>query len=65
VEGCHRTFGGISAFDAHKPGVCRDPADCGMVVVRISGNSEIWGRPSDRTWWKALEEERLHGRVPE
>jgi hypothetical protein len=49
---CHRTFSGISAFDGHKPGRCRDPGACGMVVVRVSGNQEVWGHPGDGTWWK-------------
>lgn len=52
AEGCHKTFSGPSNFDEHRPGECRDPADCGMVVLRISGNSEIWGHPSADEWWK-------------
>lgn len=49
---CHRTFSGVSNFDEHRPGECRDPADCGMVILRISGTSEIWGHTSTDEWWK-------------
>lgn len=41
--GCHRTFAGITAFDAHQqntePGItCADPAERGMIAVEKS-----WG----------------------
>lgn len=50
---CHETFGGVGTFDKHKPGQCRDPQDCGMVVLRVSGTSPIWGYPNTgEKWWK-------------
>lgn len=52
---CHSTFTGISAFDAHKPGECREPTSCGMVIMRVTEGdhlTEIWGTPSTREWWK-------------
>lgn len=55
---CHLTFSGISTFDAHKPGDCRNPAQCGMVVLRISGTTKIWGHPfTGDAWWKSHREE--------
>lgn len=49
---CHKTFSGLSTFDKHKPGECRDPAECGMVILRVSGTSPIWGTLGDERWWK-------------
>lgn len=62
---CHCTFTGISAFDAHRPGECREPQACGMVVVRVTegeGLTEIWGFPATNQWWKTRrdDDEPLH-----
>lgn len=40
---CHRTFTGVTGFDAHRrDGQCVDPASLGMVV--IPGRAyEVWG----------------------
>lgn len=49
---CHRTYSGITAFDAHrKGGVCNLPGDVGL-VRRDDG---IWGYPADEDatpWWE-------------
>jgi hypothetical protein len=44
---CHVTFGGLTAFDQHRPGECLDPASIGLIVMRTSGTCEIWGSPMD------------------
>lgn len=31
-----------------------------MVVLRISGNQEIWGHPSNRAWWKDRSDDDVH-----
>jgi hypothetical protein len=42
ARGCHRTFGGVTGFDAHrKDGICADPATLGMVVSDLG----IWRTP--------------------
>lgn len=44
---CHRTFSGITAFDAHRSyDHCKDPAAVGLV-----DRAGIWGRPGDDTRW--------------
>lgn len=45
---CHRTFTGLTAFDAHRPGHC-DVND--LVVVRQSGNQQVWGMPDVSGRW--------------
>lgn len=38
---CHRTFGGVGGFDAHRRGgICRDPAEFGYELTH-----GIWRRP--------------------
>lgn len=47
---CHRTFGGITGFDAHrKNGMCLDPAAKGYVEVK-----GIWRRPppAGKAYWR-------------
>lgn len=46
---CHRTFSGVTAFDAHRRnGGCVDPATLGMAP--LAGRPyECWGFPSEET----------------
>jgi hypothetical protein len=40
---CHRTFGGVTGFDAHRShGKCRNPLTMGYVE-----RDRVWRRPSD------------------
>lgn len=57
ADGCHQTFAGITAFDAHRAGPvderhCRPPADCGMRLNAWGvwsqsgdGRPAFWDRP--------------------
>jgi hypothetical protein len=55
--GCHRTFTGLKAFDAHRKGShakgtrhCVDPATVGLVDA--GRGYPCWGHPGDGTkWW--------------
>ena len=58
LSGCHRTFGGMTAFDAHKRGeVCRDPsalkdvsgAPRFQVVMRKHGAVWVKKEPESRS----------------
>lgn len=47
---CHRTFGGVTGFDAHRiNGECRDPATRGYVL-----NGGIWRTPMDPAYLDRL-----------
>lgn len=58
-SGCHRTYTGMTAFDAHRSGShtagtrhCLDPADVGLVDAGRA--YPCWGTKGDGTeWWKA------------
>lgn len=46
--GCHETFTGITAFDAHrKAGTCNDPTTVGLELNDRA--YPCWGHPSDPT----------------
>lgn len=45
---CHRTFTGLTAFDHHRPGTCSVDR---LVVVRNSGNQQVWGVPDTSGRW--------------
>lgn len=45
---CHNTFTGPTAFDQHRPGQCDL---VGLVVVRESGNQQVWGCPDHTGRW--------------
>jgi hypothetical protein len=65
-SGCHRTFTGLTAFDAHRDGNhangtrhCVDPATLTdskgqpAPLVDAGRSYPCWGYPSDGTeWWK-------------
>lgn len=58
VTGCHRNFGSLAAFDAHKPGRCLDPAE----LVTEDGTRKwhldergVWrGRAAPKGTWAYL-----------
>lgn len=53
---CHRTFSGVSAFEKHKPGQCLHPSSVGLIILRKSGNQQIWGHENTRGFgWKREE----------
>lgn len=45
---CHRTFTGLTAFDQHQTGGCSTDQ---LVVVRSSGNQQVWGAPDTSGRW--------------
>lgn len=59
TAGCHETFGGITAFDRHRPGECLDPASIGLVVVRVSQGTQVWGSPMNEKAVKRFEQRKL------
>lgn len=42
---CCHTFSTPSNFDRHRPGECHHPADVGLVVLRTSYGTPVWGQP--------------------
>lgn len=48
---CHLTFTSLSGFDQHRPGACLPPEQVGLVVLRTSGNQDLWGIPDTSGRW--------------
>lgn len=56
---CHRTFGGVHGFDAHRRrGECVNPATLGMVETR-----RVWRRPIPDGWPTRVPQRAADGRT--